>query len=148
MRGILNKVRSFFRLNARRRSLFFQVVFLSLYRGVLVFFNSPLASSERMYQQDAVGLNGPISEDQMALIADIAAAVRLGVKYIPWLNVCRHQAWQAIKLLRRYKIPYSYHVGLKKIPTNGKREAHAWVIAGGYFISGRCRLDEYLEIKF
>lgn len=148
MNRVLSKARSFLKLKPRRRYLFFQVVLLSVYRGWLVFFRSPLASSERLYQQDAASFKQPFSEEQILLVHDIAGAIRLGVRYIPWVNVCRHQAWQAICLLRRNKIPYSYHVGLKKVATNGKRDAHAWVMAGGFFVSGHCRIEDYLEIKF
>ncbi|MCC5937000.1 MAG: lasso peptide biosynthesis B2 protein [Lunatimonas sp.] len=148
MNVLLTKVASFFRLKRRRRILFLQVVLLSAYRGMLVTFRSPLASSERLYQQDSLSADLPASEEQMELIADISAAIRMGARYIPWLNVCRHQAWQAIRLLRKHRIPYTYHVGLKKNSSNGKREAHAWVLAGGRFVSGHCRIEDYFEIKF
>ncbi|WP_209329430.1 lasso peptide biosynthesis B2 protein [Lunatimonas salinarum] len=148
MKRLLNRALSFIRLKRSRKILFFEVLLLSAYRGILVFFRSPLASSERLFQEDELSVDSPISADQLVWIADISAAIRLGAKYIPWVNVCRHQAWQAIRLLRKYRIPYSYHVGMKRVPTNGKRDAHAWVMAGGRFVSGHCRREDYIEIKF
>ena len=148
MKRVLAKVKSFARLKRRRKTLFIRVLLLSVYRGLLLAVRSQLASSEQLYKQDAPSAHHPISAEQLLLIGDISAAIRMGAMYIPWINVCRHQAWQAIRLLRMYRIPYTYHVGLKKAAVNGTREAHAWVLAGGRFVSGHCRVEEYIEIKF
>lgn len=126
--------------------MFFRVIALSLYQLVLKISNSPKAYSENLIK-DASNSNANLSAAGLLRAKDVAAAIELGRKYIPWKNLCRHQAWQAIMLLKREGIPFTYHVGIKKEGPN-RNEGHAWVMVDGRFVSGKCRLSEYREIKF
>jgi len=75
---------------------------------------------------------------------DIAQAIQLSGKYIPWKNVCRHQAYQAKMLCNFYKIPYQIFIGFKKDKEKNEIQAHAWTIAGGKIITGFCNPEEYI----
>ena len=78
--------------------------------------------------------------------AVIVSLSPLGQKYIPWKNVCRHQAWQAVYLLNYFNIPYVHQVGFKKDQSN-KTLGHSWVISYGFFITGECEIQEYKIIQ-
>jgi len=143
----LNRVKSFLRSSNRRKLLFIQVIALSIFRGMLRILGSKNAFTENLLTHTAsLSMDSP-SLLQEEAARDIAFAIELGRKYIPWENRCRHQAWQAVVLLQRECIPFTYHVGLKKESAN-RSEGHAWVLVNGRFISGKCKLSDYVEIKF
>lgn len=140
------KLISFFKLSSIRKRMFFRVICLSVYQQVLKMSNSPRAYSENLVK-DVSRIPVNLSTAQLLKIGDVAAAIELGRKYIPWKNLCRHQAWQAIMLLQREGITFTYHTGIKKESPN-RNEGHAWVMVNGRFVSGKCRLSEYREVKF
>lgn len=144
---VFKKLKSFVKLSKRRKILFFKVVMLSLFKPILKLLHSPQAFTENLIPPASAVSADLLANVQLEKVRDIAAAIELGRKYIPWKNQCRHQAWQAAVLLRRSGIPYSYHVGIKKRENNAV-EGHAWVLVGERFVSGRCKLSEYREIKF
>ena len=125
--------------------LFFQVVTLSILRGVLKLIGSKLAYSEQLVSERSEKQVHQISAEQWKKAKDIAFAIELGQKYLPWRNFCRHQSWQAIVLLKAANIPFTYHIGIKK---GQESEGHAWVMVGGKFISGKCSLADYQELSF
>jgi len=143
----ISKANSFYRIPTWRKLLFFRVVLLSLRRGILTFFRSSSAYTENLNSTSRFPRSEKPTESQLALAKDIAFAIELGRKYIPWKNLCRHQAWQAVYLLQKVGIPFTYHVGVK-INEPKRGEGHAWVMVGGKFVSGKCRLSDYKEITF
>lgn len=143
MKKLFLKVSNFWKIPGRNKALFFQVIGLSIYRGYLVATRSPQAHSEKLFKKNQ---NQQIPTlDQLKNARDIAYAIKLGAKYIPWKNVCRHQSWQAGWLLQAQNIPFSYQVGVKK---SGKPEGHSWVKVGDIFISGECEVDQYHLLDF
>lgn len=58
-----------------------------------------------------------------------------GIKYLPWKAKCLAQALAGKLLLRKFGLPGTIYLGIKK--DSGKLEAHAWLICGSQFISGK-----------
>lgn len=85
----------------------------------------------------------PVRNDYHTRVGDIAQAIQISSKYIPWKNVCRHQAYQAKLLCNFYKIPYRIFIGFKKDKEKNEIQAHAWTVAGGRIITGFCNPEEY-----
>lgn len=141
------KINRFINLSKERKLLFFEVVALSVRRTVLKLLGFKSAYTENLIKKSLTFNPDILSPSQLQDARDIAIAIELGRKYIPWKNLCRHQAWQAVILLQKAGIPFTYHVGIKKEGPN-RNEGHAWVMVDGRFISGKCRLSEYREIKF
>lgn len=145
--SIRKKIKTFYSLSSNRKFLFFFVVVLSIYQKTLLFLRSKKAFTESLINKKFQFEDLEFSYKKKGEVLDIEIAIGLGKKYIPWKNLCRHQAWQAVVLLNRARIPFTYHVGLKKNDPN-KGEGHAWVMVNGRFVSGKCRLSDYYEIKF
>jgi hypothetical protein len=144
MPPIIRRVKSFFRFSKRQKLFFLWVVFLSLFRHLLAIIKSKKAITEQICKNS--NPERPLTSSELELLKDIALVIKLGDTYIPWPNVCRHQSWQAVKMLSHYKIPFSFSVGAKK-DQNGRLEGHSWVMVNSRFISGKCNLKEYNTIK-
>ena len=142
---MIQKLNTFVGFSARQKKIVFAVFLLSVYRFILLLISTDKTSSESLfkkYRSDRI-----LTPNDIVISREIARAIGIGVKYIPWENKCRHQSWQAIKLLVYYNIPFSYYVGVKKI-NSGKREGHSWVKSGDRFIAGFCNTADYILINF
>lgn len=142
MKRLANKIQSFQNISAERKMLFLKVIALSLYREILFFIGSQEAYTETIIKEFQ---GSQISELQRKQAMDIAFAIQTGEKYIPWLNLCRHQAWQAVYLLNQKGIPYTYQVGVK---SSNKQEGHAWVKVGDLYVSGICDFKDIFLLRF
>lgn len=126
----------FIGLDARKKLLFLTTVLLSLYTFVLMRYFRKRARFERKVMQFD-------TTPDSSRVKDIRWAVSAVNKYVPWENVCRHQAYQAMMLCRWYRIPYRIFVGFRKNPETGEVEGHAWTLVNGDFITGFCTPEEY-----
>ena len=77
------------------------------------------------------------------IVKDIRWSIFVVNKYIPWENLCRHQAFQAKILLNSFNIPYYIYVGFQK-NDEGTVVGHAWTVASELMITGFCDPNEYL----
>ncbi|MFD2200566.1 lasso peptide biosynthesis B2 protein [Shivajiella indica] len=141
---IIRKIDTFIKLSKRQKIIFAWIIILSIYRNILFLCRSPKAHAH--YFDKIKKIDPRPTDEQKQLALDINKAIRLAVKYIPWKNVCRHQAWQAVYLLNYYNIPYEHQVGFKKDESN-KTLGHSWVISCGFFITGECEIQEYKIIQ-
>ena len=142
MKRLLRKLKTGIFLTPRQKKMFLAVFFLSIYRNILLVLGSKKAFSEHISKkQNPETLLNP---EKMALAKDVAVAITLANKYIPWKNVCRHQSWQAIILLLKYQIPFEYFVGIHKTKTI--KEGHSWVKVNQNFVCGKCNEKNYLII--
>ncbi|MCF8331784.1 MAG: lasso peptide biosynthesis B2 protein [Bacteroidales bacterium] len=64
-------------------------------------------------------------------------------KRVLWKSVCLDQAVAASIVLSLLKIPFRFHLGLKK---QENLKAHAWVSYGELIVTGRHHKDSYNEI--
>ena len=134
---MFKKLKTLYHLSPRRRYLLVLAFGLSLYGFLLMLFFEKYATfGERRDLITQNDLPNPI-------VIDIRYAIFVVNKYVPWQNVCRHQAYQAKMLFSMYDIPYQIFVGFKK-NENGKIDGHAWTMAGGMMITGFCNPNEYV----
>lgn len=133
---MLKKITLFYHIPFRRKCLLLLTFLLSLYTWLLMRFFKKKTSFGQINGQNK------IKNTDNTLISDMRFAIRLVNKYVPYENVCRHQAYQALLLCRYFDIPYQIYVGFKKSDT-GKIEGHAWTIVQGEMITGFCNPEDY-----
>ena len=141
---IIRKIKTVFTTPLYRWGLLFQVLRLSFESWYLDRYNPNVMRPENF--QNNSGLSEPKTESEIQRIRDIAWAIRKVSRVTPWENVCRHQAWQAAKLLHESGLKFQYVVGAKK-NTSGIVDGHSWVISANRFVSGRCKVSEYQIIN-
>jgi hypothetical protein len=125
------------RLPKKRKKLLLFGLLLAVYSYFLFkFFNE----KARFGIQE--GLLRPENAINIPTIISIRFVIKVLEKYTPWEFKCRHQAWIARVLLKKYLIPYSVYVGFKK-NHQGQIEGHAWTIAQNIMVSGFCDTNEY-----
>ena len=142
MKSLVSRLNNAIKLSGRQKKLVLTVFWLSIYRNILLFKRSKAAFSEHICKnQDATNT---LTADKILVAKDIALAISIVNKYVLWKNVCRHQSWQAVYLLLKYQIPFSYSVGIHK--TKQVKEGHSWVKVGGNFVCGKCEEREYFIV--
>lgn len=139
MKLLLNKFKNAFILSWRQRKLILFVFCLSVYRNLLLVLKSKKAFTEEITKNQNIKI--VLTSEKIAIAKDIAMAIDIVNKYLPWKNVCRHQSWQAVYLLLEYQIPFDYCVGIEK--NKLKKEGHSWVKVNQKFICGKCNEDDY-----
>lgn len=140
---MITQINTFLRLSIHQKILVFRVLGLSVYTYFLFrFFNT----RARFGKEKNIGNKAPlpVKNEQNQRVKDISQAIKIVSKYIPWKNVCRHQAYQAMRLCQAYKIPCQAFVGFKKEMDKKEIQAHVWTIAGGKFVTGFCNPSEYI----
>ncbi len=75
----------------------------------------------------------------------VRKALLRGLKYLPWKGKCLVQALTGKLLLRKLRLPGTIYLGIKK--DTGKLEAHAWLIAGNQFISGKEGFKKFTVVQ-
>lgn len=141
---MLKKLGKLIRLSPSRKFLIIRVLFLSAYSNLADKFRPGcLRPEDYLPDQDVELLD---ESDQIQYIKDVAYTIGLADRFVPWENVCRHQAWQAAYLLGKKNIPFNYYVGARK-NDDGKVDGHSWVICCRRFISGKCNPDDYKIIR-
>ncbi|WP_238808508.1 lasso peptide biosynthesis B2 protein [Emticicia aquatica] len=124
-------------LSFRRKLLIIMVLCLSFGTFIMMKY---LKKNTKFGQRNGVLKNTTID---IFLLNDIRFAIEAVNKIVPWENVCRHQAFQAMLLCKLYKIPYQIFVGFKK-NNDGKIEGHAWTVVDNQIITGFCDTNEYI----
>jgi hypothetical protein len=132
---MLKLIKTFYQLPTRRKTLFLIGLALSGYTFVLMRFFQRYAHFKKP--------NAASDTDDATLVRDIRWAIAVVNKHVPWENVCRHQAYQAMLLCGWYGIDYQIFVGFKKNPDTAQIEGHAWSMAGGQMLTGFCNPEEY-----
>lgn len=142
MKLLLKKLKNAFNLSRRQRKFILMVFWLAIYRNGLLAVKSRKAFTEEICKNQNAKVT--LTVEKIAIAKDIAMAIHIVNKFIPWKNVCRHQSWQAVYLLLQYQIPFNYCVGIEKNKT--KKEGHSWVKVNDKFICGICDTRKYFII--
>jgi hypothetical protein len=138
-------VKHWIKLSIAQKKICIYVLFYSIYNKILSGLKFKNANCEYYYPSK---LSEELTDEKLLIARDIRMAIILVNKFVPWKNLCRHQSWQAIQLLLKYKILYSYHVGFFK-DAYGNLKGHSWVIVKNIYICGDVTLDStFEEIKF
>ncbi len=142
MKSLVRKLNNALVLSSRQKKLVVTVFWLSIYRNLLLFKGFKVGFTEYIYKNQDRNL--VLTTDKIGLAKDIALAISIVNKYLPWKNVCRHQSWQAVYLLLKHQIPFTYFVGIQK--TKKIKEGHSWVKVNGKFVCGICNENEYIHV--
>jgi len=140
---MLRKLKTALRTPPRKWALLGHVLGLSMQAWYMDKYNAREFRPERWLSPE---LREPMSDSDIQCVRDIAWAIRVVSKITPWMNVCRHQAWQGAVLMSRSGLRFSYFVGAKK----GDKmllDGHSWVLSANRFVSGRCNVREYTVIQ-
>jgi hypothetical protein len=116
------------------------VFWLSIYRNVLLLKGTKKAFTEHICKNQETEL----TNEKIAIAKEIAMAISIVNKYLPWKNVCRHQSWQAVSLLLKYQVPFDYSVGIDRLKTT--KGGHSWVKVNRKFICGECDEKAYFIV--
>jgi len=84
-----------------------------------------------------------INLQQQRRARQIAAVVSLAARYTPWISNCFNQAITARWLLGLYGIPSSLFLGVKRDPSSGELQAHAWIASGKVRVTGGEGFDQF-----
>lgn len=87
------------------------------------------------------------AKETLSKAMEIAQAIKRGVRYAPWINVCLPQAIVAQRMLARRKIAYTVYLGTAKDESNSGLKAHAWVKCGDLFIVGKMGHEQFTVIS-
>lgn len=137
-------IKTFFRLNNRKKTLIIQTFLFSVYTSILfTFFNryARFGRKRQIKNNASTSISKTNDSDQKA--KDISWAIQVVNNNIPWRNVCRHQAYQAMLLCNLHKVPCQVFIGFKKDLERNEIQAHAWCVASGLIITGFCNPEEY-----
>ncbi|QDK82414.1 lasso peptide biosynthesis B2 protein [Spirosoma sp. KCTC 42546] len=137
MNSVIGKINIIFGLSTRQKKLLIMTFFVSIYTYLLMKFFKKYA----LFQ--IKGIEGKARINDNLIIDDICSSIRMISKYVPYENVCRHQAYQAKLICTYYKIAYQIFVGFKRDEA-GNITGHAWTIAQGKIITGFCNPEEYV----
>jgi hypothetical protein len=142
MKSLVNRLNNAIKLSGRQKKLVLTVFWLSIYRNILLYKGDKASFTEHICKkQDPTVV---LTAEKILIAKDIALAITIVNKYLPWKNVCRHQSWQAVRLLLKYQIPFKYTVGVQK--TKIIREGHSWVKVSNKFVCGSCDEKEFFII--
>lgn len=84
-----------------------------------------------------------VISDEKILI--VRKALLRGIKRLPWKAKCLAQALTGKLLLRKLGLPGTIYLGIKK--DTGKLEAHAWLMCGNQFISGKEAYKKFTVVQ-
>lgn len=141
---MIKKLNTFIGFSWSRKVLIVQTLVLSVYTYFLFAYFKKYARFGRKSSNETSPYPATTGGCPNPKAKDIAWAIRLADKWVPWKNVCRHQAYQAKLLCSFYNIPYYIFIGFKKDTGKNEIQAHAWTIANGRMITGFCDPGEYL----
>ncbi len=135
----MTKIKTAINLSLRRKLLLLSNLVLSLYCFLIMRFFS---KSARLKTGKS---DGGVSD--INFVKDLRWAIATVEKYVPWPNLCRHQAYQVTIICRIFNIPYEVYIGFKKDIRFGKVIAHAWTLSDNIMVSGHCNPYEYVLQK-
>ena len=136
---MIKKIKHIFILTSRQKKFILVLLWLSIYRNILLLIGSKQGFTEHICKDQKRKL--VLTPDKIAITKDITLAIKVIDKYLPWKNVCRHQSWQAVVLLLKNEVPFDYYVGVRK--KEKVKEGHSWVKVDGKFVCGNCIEKEY-----
>ena len=135
---MFKKLHTFFlKLPWRDKSTAVKVVFLLVWSRLLIKSSSFRKLAEKMGSTDEIEMI-PISPDELKRAQTIGRLIRSVSNYMPFRTLCFEQALTAAMFLKKGRITYRIHFGMKKHWSDmGQMKAHAWLICGDEIITGK-----------
>ena len=99
----------------------------------------------RLGRNTAITTEEPPSECRPAVIDSIQWAVRTASRYAPWECKCLVQAMAGKILLRRWDIPSTIYLGVRR-DDNSDFAAHAWLMCEGIVLTGEPGMEQFTVV--
>lgn len=125
------------------------VAWLLLWPARIAVLTIPLRHLVRSFGTDhGVSPSVPLVSDEQADKArSIGRAIALAVRYSPSSANCYPQALVARLFLRMRRIPHALFFGLRRDSETDEIDAHAWVMAGPWPITGGHSFGRYTVVR-
>ncbi|MBI9014125.1 MAG: lasso peptide biosynthesis B2 protein [Clostridiales bacterium] len=138
---MINKVKTFFRLDLRTKILFLRTYILcGYYRFVMLFV--PFNKLAKKMGELGVESSEAYNEELHPYILKVRKMVMTASKNTPWESLCMVQALTAQKLLNNKEIDSTIYFGLSK-DENNEPIAHAWLKHGGKIVVGEKGVERF-----
>lgn len=121
---------------------YFLLVTLCLYFTQLLILIIPFRLYSVLFKDKPGLVYNEITPERIFIVRK---ALLRGLKYLPWNGKCLVQALSGKLLLRRVGLPGTIYLGIKK--NDGKLKAHAWLISGDHFVSGKEGHKEFTVVR-
>lgn len=130
----MKKIIGFFKNNHYKRITLLSHVYAGYYRFLIKF--RPMKKLEKKLGVRGEEAPQEATAEQIQIIRVIKAKVNGICSKTPWESKCFVRALTAQKLLKYYKIPSTLFLGVARDPESGNLQAHAWIQAGGWNVTG------------
>lgn len=119
---------------------FLALVFLCFCQLLILFV--PFRWYIPLFRDNKNRLYNQVTTEKLLLVR---IALLRGLKFIPWKGKCLVQALAGKLLLRYFGLPGTIFLGVMK--KDGNMKAHAWLISGDTFISGKDVHHKYTVVQ-
>ena len=142
--SVLKKMKTFFTLDKKTKSIFIEAFFYLAWARILkaVPF-SKVAPTLGAYMNETP-LNG--NESNRVIVRNISAAIHIMSRYTFWESQCLVKAIAAMKMLERRQIESTLYLGTAK-DEKGKLIAHAWLRSGPFYITGAEVMERFTVVS-
>jgi len=86
------------------------------------------------------------NDAQIRRAVQIRKVIEMGARNSPWVANCFPQAIVGRVLLGLYRIPYCLFFGMRRDKETADLLAHAWIMAGPEYVTGRCGGETYTAV--
>ncbi|WP_407869444.1 lasso peptide biosynthesis B2 protein [Paenibacillus sp. P36] len=141
--GIVNKVRSFFSLDAKTMLLFIEAyIYLGWARLLLFLPFSRVAPSLGAQMEETTNSQTLPNKATLSRVHD---AIQIMSQHTFWESKCLVKAIAALKMLEKRQIESTLYLGTGR-DESGKMVAHAWLRSGPYYITGADGMERYAVV--
>jgi len=121
---------------------YFFLASVFLYFSQLLLLFAPFRWYIPLYMDRKNRKDKTVTDEKLLLVR---IALLRGLKYLPWNGKCLVQALSGKLLLRIFGLPGTIYLGVMK--KEGTMKAHAWLISGETFISGKDVHSKYTVVQ-
>lgn len=141
--GIVNKVRSFFSLDANTMLLFLEAYMYLGWARVLLFIPfSRVAPSLGTQMEETTNHQNLLNNVTLGRVHD---AIQIMSRHTFWESKCLVRAIAALKMLEKRQIESTLYLGTGR-DESGKMAAHAWLRSGPFYITGADGMERYAVV--
>lgn len=141
--GKVNKVRSFFSLDANTMLLYIEAYLYLGWARILLFIPfSKVAPSLGAQMKETTNSQTLLNNITLSRVRD---AIQIMSRHTFWESKCLVRAIAALKMLEKRQIESTLYLGTGR-DESGKMVAHAWLRSGPYYITGADGMERYAVV--